>query len=106
LGTAVYFAKLFPLFKPEKGGSLGGILFLVAGVVALGILGFFLFPGLLHPISWMEAIFMVVLGYGLYRFWLRKPRTITQLKTDWAIFSILICTLAISLAVLCIKTQQ
>ena len=101
LGTAVSFAKkLLPLLKPEKRGTLGGLPFLAGGVVAVGIYSFFLFPELLQPSPWLEATFVVLFGYAVYRFALTKPVKIPRLKTDWTIFSILACTFILSLAVL------
>jgi len=100
LGTAVYFAKLLPLFKPEKGSSLGGIPFLAAGVVALGILGFFLFPGLLHPISWLEAFSLAFGGYGVHRFLGPRMRTLPRITFDWAVLWALISAFGLAFGLL------
>jgi multicomponent Na+:H+ antiporter subunit D len=100
LGTAVSFAKLFPLCKPEKGGSLGGIPFLAAGVVALGILGFFLFPGLLHPISWLEAFSLAFGGYGVHLFLGPRMRTLPRITFDWAVLWALISAFGLAFGLL------
>lgn len=100
LGTAVYFAKLFPLLKPESRGSLGGIPLLAGGVVALGIWGFFLFPELLQPSSWLEAVSIAVFGYGLYRLLDPRVGALPSISFDWALLFALISTLAIAVGFL------
>ncbi len=100
LGTAVSFAKLLPLLKPEKGGTLGGLPFLAGGVVALGIWGFFLFPELLQPWPWLECIFVAVVGYGIYRRLSARTGALPRITFDWALLFTLISAFALALGLL------
>lgn len=100
LGTAVSFAKLLPLLKPANRSAVGGIPFLAAGVAALGIWGFFLFPGLLLPSPWLEAFFLVFAGYAIYRLLGLRVRGLSRIGFDWAVLLVLISSFALAFGLL------
>ncbi len=66
VGTAASFAKLVPLFRPQGTSPIGGLGFLAAAVVALGVGGLLVVPGLFSLWAWGEAFLAAGIGWGLY----------------------------------------
>jgi len=68
--------------------------------VALGIWGFFLFPELLQPSPWLESIFVVLFGYGIYRVLSPRIEVLPRITFDWALLFALISAFALALGLL------
>lgn len=100
LGTAASFSKLLPLFRGRGGGKFGGIAFLSAGVLALGILGLFLFPELRGLQAWGEAFFAAGLGFGTYLILRERFPPLPKLSLDRAFLAALLASVILSAFVL------
>lgn len=95
LGTAASFSRLVPLFRPSGRGRPGGLPVLGLAVVAGGIVGLVLLPGLASPTAWGEGFLVAALGYGLCLGLKRVRPRLPRLGFDWAVASLLAGTLAV-----------